>query len=140
MLLLENPEIIFNFWYVHDEQGFIYSLRARAYVGVGTDEEKVATLRDFAEIDYVIVRPYKIPERFYIEIQENAERKKMPVTHVKILPQLDSPIALFEDAIKDIEANLPAQTKYEVSQNPIMCITPLLGDDDGEIESNFKEV
>ena len=139
MLLVENPEIIFNFWYVHDDMGVIYSLRARAYVGVGTDEEKLSMLKKTSEIDYVIAHPYPIPERFHLEIVEGSERQKMPVFHVNMLNTLDNPIALFEDAIKDIEDNLPAQTDLKISETPLTCLTPLLGNDEGEIVPVFDK-
>ena len=34
---MENPEIIFNLWFVYDDLGAIYSLRGRAYVGTGDE-------------------------------------------------------------------------------------------------------
>ncbi len=34
-------EVILNLWYVRDEEGIIYSLRAKAYVADGSDEEKI---------------------------------------------------------------------------------------------------
>lgn len=39
---MDNREIILNIWYVTDEEGIIYSLRAKAYISEGTDEEKIA--------------------------------------------------------------------------------------------------
>jgi len=38
---LENREVIVNLWYVRDEEGVIYSLRVKAYVGAGSDAEKL---------------------------------------------------------------------------------------------------
>ena len=37
---MSGQEIILNLWYVIDDDGLIYSLRARCYVHSGTDEEK----------------------------------------------------------------------------------------------------
>ena len=42
---MSGQEIILNLWYVIDDEGLIYSLRARCYVHSGTDEEKLAFLR-----------------------------------------------------------------------------------------------
>ena len=33
-------EVIFNFWYLTDESGLVYSLKAKPYVLEGTDNEK----------------------------------------------------------------------------------------------------
>lgn len=135
---VDNPEIIFNFWYVHDEEGYIYSLRARAYVGLGSDEEKLALLKETSRMDYLIAKPYPIPKQFHMGIVEGSTRQEMAVFHANFLHTLDSPIALFEEAIKDIEDGLPAQTNLKVSATPLTCLTPLLGTDDGKIVPVFK--
>ena len=64
---MNQPEIILNLWYVCDEWGFIYSLRARAYIGMGSDEEKLAMLQKFAQVDYLIARIFTIPAKFRID-------------------------------------------------------------------------
>lgn len=133
MILFENSEIIFNFWYVYDETDTIYSLRARAYVGTGSDEEKLSMLKEAAEIDYLIAAPYPIPKRYHLLITENSKEEKMPVFLAGMLKTLDSPIALYEDAIKEIASNIPAQTELEVSANPLCCVTPLFADDENVI-------
>ena len=43
--------------------------------------------------------------------------------------------ALFEDAIQEIEQQVPKQTKLKVGKHPIVCMTPLLGDADGNIRA-----
>lgn len=53
---MADNEIILNLRYVHDDNGFIYSLRARCYVGSGADDEKLALLRRFAQTDCLINR------------------------------------------------------------------------------------
>lgn len=133
MILFENSEIIFNFWYVYDETDTIYSLRARAYVGTGSDEEKLAMLKEAAEIDYLIAAPYPIPERYHLLVTEDSKEEKVPVFLASMLKTLDSPIALYEDAIKEIASNIPAQTELEVSANPLCCVTPLLAEADNTL-------
>ncbi len=49
---------------------------------------------------------------------------KMPIAHVSMLNTLDSPIALFEDAIKSIESRMPAQTELSIPENPLVCTPP----------------
>ena len=60
---LSSPEIIMNLWYVIDDLGVIYSLRARCYVHSGSDEEKLAFLRSCAETDFLIAQSFPVPER-----------------------------------------------------------------------------
>ena len=85
---MANAEIILNLWYIHDDQGLIYSVRARAYVGIGTEEEKLAMLQQFANWDYLIAKPFPIPERFHTTLVEGDEQQRMPVAHVSILNAL----------------------------------------------------
>jgi hypothetical protein len=122
---MENPEITLNLWYVRDEEGYIYSLRARAYIGIGNEEEKLNALWKWALHDYLIARVFPIPEQFHIEGN--------PIFHVGALDFLDSPLALFEEAIKTLQAELPSQTSLNIPASPLICVTPLFGDDDGNI-------
>ncbi len=131
---MANREIILNLWYVRDEEGIIYSLRVKAYLGEGSDEEKLKFLQERAKLDYLVAEPFEIPQRFHIKTGTKQELKTMPVTHVSMLQILDSPIALFEDAIKIIENRMPAQTRETIPQNPLVCSTPLMQNKQGIIE------
>ena len=46
---MNDFEIILNLWYVYGVDGLIYSLRARAYVHKGNEEQKLKLLQSFAE-------------------------------------------------------------------------------------------
>lgn len=138
MINRDEPEIIFNLWYVHDDQGFIYSLRARAYLGVGPESEKLALLKACADVDYLIAEPFPVPERFFAEVSSQHER--LPVAHVAIMKIPGQKIALWEDAIQQLEARLPSQTSLNIPKSPIVCITPLLGDDKGNILPDYREI
>jgi hypothetical protein len=135
---LADNEIILNLWYVHDDNGFIYSLRARCYVGSGADDEKLTLLRRFAQTDYLIAQPFPIPERFHTTIVEGNTQKKAPVIHLESLEPLGGAQVLFEEAFAALERQLPAQTNLTIGQQPLICITPLLADDNGEIRPSFK--
>jgi hypothetical protein len=130
---IDHPEIILNLWYVHDDMGAIYSLRARAYVGYGTDEEKLALLKRFATTDYLIAQPFPVPERFQMTLG-----KRLGVAHASYLPAIGGVERLFEDVFVELEKQLPAQTKLSIGQKPLLCVTPLFGDDDGNIYLRFS--
>jgi mRNA-degrading endonuclease HigB of HigAB toxin-antitoxin module len=75
--LPEDAEIVANLWYVIDHQGFIFSLRVLSYVATGTDQEKIAFLTSRAYLDYLVARPFPIPERYgTIFIGDNGEENK----------------------------------------------------------------
>jgi hypothetical protein len=131
---LENREIIVNLWYVRDEEGIIYSLRVKAYVDAGSDAQKLKFLQQRALLDYLIAEPFEIPRRFHVQIGSGRDSKVMPVAHISMLETLDSPIALFEDALKVIESRFPAQSQLGIPQDPLACTTPLMQNKKGVIE------
>ena len=137
---MDNKEVIVNLWYVMDEEGMIYSLRAKAYIGIGSYAEKLEFLQQRASLDYLVADPFEVPQRFYIEIDnlETSSSTIVPVAHVSMLKTLDSPIALFEDALKVIENRFPAQSQLDVPQQPIVCTTPLMQNEQGVIEPRFS--
>ncbi|MFZ0774554.1 MAG: hypothetical protein WCA49_00570 [Candidatus Sulfotelmatobacter sp.] len=133
-----SPEIILNLWYVHDEAGIIYSLRARAYVGFGSDKEKLALLQSYALVDYLIATPFPVPERFHTTVIEIEGSRKMPVALKSAIEATVGPHSMFEDVFVKMEEQLPAQTKLSIGQKPLVCITPVLGQDDGTLKVAFS--
>ena len=127
-------EIIVNLWYVRDEEGVIYSLRAKAYVGTGSDAEKLEFLQQRALVDYLVADPFEIPRRFHVHVGIGRDSKVIPVALVSMLQTLDSPIALFEDALKVVESRFPAQSELGIPQDPLVCTTPLMQNKQGTIE------
>jgi hypothetical protein len=130
---MNGPEIILNLWYVTDEDGLIYSLRARCYVHSGSDEEKVAFLRKLAETDYLIAQPFPVPEGFHIHLVGEEKEKQIPVASYNAIRETVPFISLFEEAIQAMQNQLPAQTKLNIGSDPLVCMTPLLGDEDGNM-------
>ncbi len=129
---LDNPEIILNLWYVQNVAGFVYSVRVRFYVGTGSDEEKLAFLQRFAVVDYLIARPFPVPKRLHTHLP--ATGAVAPVVPRQALRLLPNRIDAFEEAIKTIRDELPAQTKLDVPESPLVCITTLVGDENGNLE------
>ena len=122
---MSQSEITLNLWYVRDEEGYIYSLRARAYIGAGSEEENLNALWKWSLHDYLIARVFPIPNQFRIGGK--------PVFHVQALDLLGNPLALFEKAIQALQAELPSQTSLKIPASPLICITPLFRDDKGNI-------
>ena len=126
-----TTEITLNLWYVVDDMGFIYSLRARAYIGRGNDEEKLEQLRKLASTDYLIARIFPIPKKYHL----NGE----PIFHKSALDLMDA-VDLFQEAIEALQDDMPSQTPLNIPGKPLVCITPLLGDDHGNIRPFFNEI
>lgn len=130
---MAEQEIILNLWYVIDDDGLIYSLRARCYVHSGTDDEKLAFLQSLAEIDYLIATPFPIPEEFHVAMDYGDREEKLPMATYKGLRETGHFPLLFEKVYDAMQGQLPAPTKLSIGQSPIVCITPLRGDEDGNM-------
>jgi len=128
---MNGQEIVLNLWFLLDDEGMIYSLRCRCYLHSGTDEDKLAYLRDAAGTDYLIAQSFQIPERFHITIHDGERSAKVPMASYYGIRATVPFSALFEDAIQEMEKQLPKQTTITIGQQPIVCMTPLLGDEDG---------
>jgi len=128
---MDQSEIILNLWYVCDEKGVIDSLRARAYVGTGTDTEMRAFLQRFAATDHLIARSFPIPETFQMDGR--------PVTHQSALEHHGASIALFAEALETLQSELPAETPLEIPDQPLACLTPLLRTSDGNLRPVLDE-
>ena len=130
---MPKQEIILNLWYVIDDLNLIYSLRARSYIHSGTDEEKLTFLRSAAETDYLVAQSFEIPERFHTTITNEHGTDKLPVASYAGIRASVPFVMLFEDAILEMEKQVPKQTRLTIGQNPIVCMTPLLGDEEGNM-------
>jgi hypothetical protein len=138
---MSEPEIILNLWYLFDDRGVIYSLRARAYVQSGSDEEKLRFLHSLAERDYMIARPFPVPERFHTTVVDEDGQWKVPVMTMQILETQGGFVSvadLFEEAVRAIERDLPGQTKLSIPKTPLTCLTPLFVDDEGNIQPRIS--
>ncbi|HUU20834.1 MAG TPA: hypothetical protein VMW72_27060 [Sedimentisphaerales bacterium] len=133
---MNDQEIILNLWYVFDDMGLIYSLRARAYVRAGSDEEKLRFLQQYATLDFLIARPFPVPARLSTEFLEENGSQKLPVFTMKMLETQGGPLSvgdLFKEVYDELENSLPMQTELTIPEKPLVCITPLFADDAGRI-------
>jgi hypothetical protein len=135
--MIMNREVVVNLWYVKDENDIIYSLRAKAYVCDGSDEEKIAFLQKRAGLDYLIAQPFQIPKQYHITIGAGRDAKRMPVAHVTAVEAMGGMIVLFEDALKSLESRMPVQSDIGIPNPPLVCLTPLMQNRDGKIEPCF---
>ncbi len=130
---MDNPEIVVNLWYLFDDLGIIYSLRGRAYIVSGTDEEKLAFLRQFSETDYLIAQSFPVPERLRATFVGEDRRSKLAVANHRMVDELGGAEVLFEEVLVELEKQLPAQTELSIRQAPLICITPLLANEHGTL-------
>lgn len=128
---MNTTEICLNLWYIRDVEGFIYSLRARANLLKGSDTEKLRELQRLAKSDFLIAKSFPIPAQYSI--------KGMPICHIEVFEMINK-VDLFKEAILFLQNELPAQTTFDIPDQPLVCITPLLGDESGNISLKIDEI
>ncbi|HIJ96519.1 MAG TPA: hypothetical protein HPP94_12425 [Desulfuromonadales bacterium] len=131
------PEIILNLWYYVDEdQQFIFALAGRAYMASGTDEEKTALLRQLAATDYPLALKLPTPDRY---VTFYADKMRPGIVTVS---ELDNPATqLFEEVYQAIEADLVKMAEerncpvedYKIPDNPLFVMTALYQEDEGGV-------
>lgn len=127
------PEVIFNLWYAYDPTGTIFFLLGRSYVGQQSENESLALLRRFAQSDHRIAQYFPLPSRFHTTIVENGTTRILPVIHASSLSSLGGPEMLFQEAILQLHAQVHALSGLSLTDNPVVCITPLLLSIDGTL-------
>ena len=132
-----NPEIILNLWYyVDEEQQFIFALAGRAYIANGSDEEKTALLKQLAATDYPLAFKLPTPDRY---VTFYAGKMRPGIAHAT---ELDDPATqLFEEVYQAIEADLAKMAEerncpmedYKIPDNPLFVMTALYQEDEGGV-------
>jgi hypothetical protein len=128
-----TAEIVANLWYVIDDQGFIYSLRIKLYICEGAEQEKLEFLRSRCYLDYLIARPFSVPKRFGTTFVGEEESIKYAVVHHDSMGPLGGIEQLFFEGLDTMETDLPMQTRLSIPESPLMKLTALALDSDGEI-------
>lgn len=132
--LPDSAEIVANLWYVMDNQGFIYSLRIKPYVCGGSDDEKLSFLKSRAYLDFLIARPFSVPSRFNTNfIEDDGSETKYAVIHHDDAIRLGGIDQLFFEGLDELQKELPAQTKLSIPESPLIKVTALIVDDNGNI-------
>ena len=126
-----NPEIIVNLWYIlHKPTGVVYNLAGRTYYASGTDEEKLALLKQLASTDYLLATQFSVPDRFNVDGMNGC-----------CLPEeLDDPdTTLFEEVYQGLENEAGLRItvaefeNLKIPDNPLFVITALYQEDHGGV-------
>jgi hypothetical protein len=130
----DTAEIVANLWYVMDDQGFIYSLRIKLYVCEGSEDDKLEFLKSRAFRDYLVARPFSVPKRFSTRFHaRDGNETKYPVVHHDNAVALAGIDQLFFDGLDEMQKDLPAQTKLTIPESPLIKVTALVNEGDGNI-------
>jgi hypothetical protein len=120
-----------NLWYETD--GFIISsLRSKAYVASGTDEEKLAFLQERANADFADAKLYPVPDAMKAEVKLVGESGSASIGRectLETLEMMGGYMALFRDIVKSTPSH---GFRFDTSQ-ALMCITGLARRPNGEL-------
>ena len=128
---LRDFEIVFNLWYMRDEAGFIYSLRAKPYVAWGGDRDLWRFLETREYMDYHIAREFEIPERFRVTVATPVGMKMLSATHRDGFSSKQSLVGLFADALDVLTADFPKKDTLSLTDEPAVYLTARTRDDRG---------
>lgn len=104
-------ETILNI-YLIIESGFVTGFRARAYQFEGSDNSKINYLKERAKEDFTAA--------YHFDAPQNKKGNFMPYKKFSKLESRGMQYMLFEEIFE----------KFEVPQNPVICVTPVV---DGEV-------
>ena len=140
---MSSSEMIFNLWAIHEPNDkVVYGLAGRAYYACGTDEEKMALLKQLAVSDFVLAMRMPVPERFSMESDGETLTGLCRVTELynpettlfqEMFQELAGEIAYRYREDSGQETEVPDVLK--VHQNPLFLITALVEDKDGFIRA-----
>src|SRR6185437_7011232 len=133
-----SREVILNLWYVYDQTGTVFFLLGRSYEGRENEAESLAFLRRFASSDHRIAQYFPLPARFSTTVIENGAAITMPVTQTSSLGPLGGPEVLFQEVVLQLQAQVHALSGLALSDNPVVCITPLLLGVDGTLTAQMR--
>lgn len=135
----QKYEIVFNFWYIMDKNGYIYELRARRYLLEGTDQEKLTFLQKYAQRDYLISDEFLLPEKYATAFFDTDQDIKIPLVHYNDAMKIIGLENLFEEVYEYIEGQIPFDSEYSIPENPLRVITPIKTEEDGRLKLIINE-
>lgn len=140
---MSSGEMIFNLWAIHDPTDrVVYGLAGRAYYACGTDEEKMALLKQLAVSDFVLATRMPVPERFRMETGDETLTGLCSLTELynpestlfhEMFQELAGEIAYRYQADSGGEGDIPGMLM--VPENPLFLITALVEDKNGFIRA-----
>lgn len=136
---LDNPEVVLNLWAYVDEGGYIQRVAGKAYVLVGTDQQKLAVLRQLSGSDFLSAPWHPVPRNFRITNPDGEEL--IGVAHASMLPDPNTHPSLFGQLMDVLAKQLPTQLrsvdgefkpfKLKLPEAPLCVTTQILEFEDG---------
>ena len=130
-------ELVVNLWaYIDKAAGMVYAISGKTYAMSGTDDNKLALLKQLATFDYITVKKQALPKNFVVDV---GDKKLEGFTTPAVVGQ--NVCQVFEVVLRALEAQLPPienfftfqKTPRTISKEPLYVLTFLMEDDGGNV-------
>ena len=134
---MDASELAVNLWgYIDQSTGMVYAVAGKAYALTGTDDEKLAVLRQLATADHLTVTRERLPKSFSVSDGNEKREGMMSPGIVR-----DNVLYAFEPLLKLLEHDLPPipnfitnkHTLQRIPEEPLYVLTFLMEDDAGKV-------
>lgn len=136
---LLNPEVVLNLWAFVDEGGYIQRIAGKFYVLEGSDQQKLAILRQLSGSDFLSAQWRPVPKNFRITNPDGEEL--IGIAHVSMLPDPNTHPSLFGPLMDELATEIPPQMRsvngefesfrLELPEAPLCVTTQILEFEDG---------
>jgi hypothetical protein len=99
-----EAEVCLNLWYFVEATGLVFRLAAKAYALRGTEEEKLAALRQLSGTDHLTATQGFVPKRFVSTLGKETIAGAIPAPVIH-----DNHSTIFGPLMDQVEAELPKQ-------------------------------
>lgn len=138
---LRNPEVVLNLWAYASEEGSIMRLAAKSYVMEGSDDDKLALLRQLAATDFLSAPWTSVPKNF--KLAGSSGSNLDGVAHASMLQDEYTTGVLFGPLMNQLGKDLPQQARsengeyvefrLELGDSPLTVTTIVVEYEDGRL-------
>jgi len=138
---LNDPEVVLNLWAYSGEDECILRLAGKAYFMQGTEDEKLALLRQLAASDFLCATWHKVPESFTVHDMDFGDMKN--IAHQSMLSNPQYHEQLFGSLIELLAQSIPEQIRcingeyqkfqLELPQEPLCVSTVVMEKENGDL-------
>lgn len=122
-------EIILNLWYLTDENGLIFSLKAKPYVHLGDDKSKTEFLKERASFDFEVAKDYFLSENTKFVSPHGT----LNVAPVSLLNSAVGINQIYGGIFDQIDKELSQLSNLRLPENPLYVITALYLSEDRKV-------
>ncbi len=134
----DNGEAILNLWY-ETNRVYISGLRGKVYIANGDDASMLKFLQSRANQDWKEARTYPVPEAVKSDVKLMLDAGDLDGGKHCMLSSLEM-MGGYPALFRDIFKKVPSGSYTFNSSNVMMCVTPLVKDQNGNLSVQIDNV